>query len=99
MTKEIAPNIFIRKRIAQGFDASLLHHRNRFENGNITYTNLYLEKVLYGNKTPYKTFNDPFPPETDYFFQTIFDYGEYNPNAPYDKINDWDFPKRRFFRI
>ncbi len=79
-----------------GFDNSVIHNRNRFENGKITYTNLYLEKVLYGNKTPYKNFNDPFPAETDYFFQTIFDYGEYNTNAPYDKINTWNFRKDAF---
>lgn len=79
-----------------GFNDLLLHNRNRFENGNITYTNLYLEKVLYGNKTPYKSFNDIIPPEADYFFQTIFDYGEYNSNTPYDTINPWDFREDAF---
>ncbi|MEK5203283.1 SpvB/TcaC N-terminal domain-containing protein [Bacillus sp. FSL R10-2789] len=73
-----------------GFDTSLLHNRNRTENGNVTYTNLYLEKVLYGNKTPYRSLNDTYPNENDYLFQTIFDYGEYDTNAPYTKINDWD---------
>ena len=68
-----------------------MHNRNRTENGDITYTNLYLEKVLYGNKTPYKNFNDAYPNETDYLFQTVFDYGEYDTNAPYTKIKDWDF--------
>ncbi len=85
-----------KKEDSAGFDDSLIHNRNRFEGGNITYTNLYLEKVLYGNRTPYKIFNAPFPPETDYFFQTIFDYGEYNTNAPYDKINTWTFRKDAF---
>jgi hypothetical protein len=79
-----------------GFDAVLLHHRNRYSAGKITYTNLYLEKVLYGNTTPYKKFNDPLPAETDYLFQTIFDYGEYNPEAPYNKVNNWDFRKDAF---
>ncbi len=74
-----------------GFDSSLLHNKNRFKDGNITYTNLYLEKVLYGNKTPYKNFGDAFPVETDYMFQTVFDYGEYEDNSPFSKINDWDF--------
>ena len=60
-----------------GFDTSLLHNRNRTDNGNITYTNLYLEKVLYGNKSPFRSLNDSFPNESDYFFQTVFDYGEY----------------------
>ncbi|MEC4686088.1 MAG: SpvB/TcaC N-terminal domain-containing protein [Nitrospirota bacterium] len=85
-----------KKEDSAGFDDSLIHNRNRFESGNITYTNLYLEKVLYGNKTPYKIFNDPFPPVTDYFFQTIFDYGEYNTNAPYDITNAWNFRKDAF---
>ena len=68
-----------------------MHHNNRIKDSTITYTNLYLEKVLYGNKTPYKKFNDPFPPEVDYLFQTIFDYGEYDTRAPFNKINDWQF--------
>lgn len=75
----------------KGFDASQLHNKNRIENGNITYTNLYLEKVLYGNKTSYKNFYDAYPDETDYLFRTVFDYGEYDDNTPYAKIKDWDF--------
>lgn len=85
-----------KKEDDKGFDASLRHNRNRTENGEITYTNLYLEKVLYGNKTPYKNFADAYPPETDYLFQTVFDYGEYDANAPYAKIKDWDFRKDAF---
>ncbi|MEH7275210.1 SpvB/TcaC N-terminal domain-containing protein [Neobacillus vireti] len=80
-----------KKEDDKGFDNSLLHNRNRIENGDITYTNLYLEKVLYGNKIPYKNLNDIYPNETDYMFQTVFDYGEYDTNAPYTKIKDWDF--------
>lgn len=74
-----------------GFDISLSHNRNRFENGKVTYVNLYLEKVLYGNKTPYIKFGDAFPAETDFIFKTVFDFGEYDLNAPFDEINDWDF--------
>lgn len=85
-----------KKEDSAGLDDSLIHNRNRLESGNITYTNLYLEKVLYGNKKPYKNFNDIFPPETDYFFQTVFDYGEYNSNAPYDNVNTWNFRKDAF---
>lgn len=76
---------------AKGFDASLLHNRNRTENGKIAYTNLYLEKVLYGNKVPYKTFNDAYPNETEYLFRTVFDYGEYDASAPFAINKDWDF--------
>ncbi len=60
-----------------GFDESLLHNRNRIKNGSITYTNLYIDKILYGNKAPYKKFGDLLPDETDYMFQTVFDYGDY----------------------
>jgi len=85
-----------KKEDDKGFDTSLLHNRNRTENGDITYTNLYLEKVLYGNKTPYKNFGDAYPSEIDHLFQTVFDYGEYDDNAPYAKIKDWDFRKDAF---
>jgi RHS repeat-associated protein len=85
-----------KKEDQAGFDATLLHNRNRFAAGKITYVNRYLEKVLYGNKTPYRKFGDPFPSETDFLFQTVFDFGEYNPNAPFDKSNDWDFRKDPF---
>ncbi len=80
-----------KKEDETGFDKHLLHNKNRFGNGNLTYTNQYLEKICYGNKTPYKKFGDAFPPETDYMFQTLFDYGEYDINAPYSKVKDWDF--------
>ncbi len=84
-------NYIYKKEDAAGLDISLVHHKNRIEKGVITYTNLYPEKVLYGNKTPYKQFGDAFPIESDYMFQTVFDYGEYDQNAPYNKIKDWDF--------
>lgn len=85
-----------KKEDDEGFDGSFLHNRNRLLNGNITYTNLYLEKVLYGNKTPYKKFNDSFSPETDYMFQTVLDYGEYDTDAPYEKNGVWDFREDAF---
>lgn len=74
-----------------GFDRSLLHHRNRLKNNLISYTNLYLSKVLYGNKHPYRQFGDDFPPESDYLFQTIFDYGTLSADDSFEKINPWDF--------
>ncbi len=85
-----------KKEDDKGFNAGLLHHKNRLENGSITYTNLYLERVLYGNKTPYKNFNDAYPSISDYLFQTVLDYGEYDTNTPYTKINDWDFREDAF---
>ncbi len=79
-----------KKEDDKGIDSSLLHNRNRFKNGQITWTNTYLAKVLYGNKTPYKHFGDAFPAENDYLFSTVFDYGEYNPESPFDLVSDWD---------
>lgn len=76
---------------AAGFDTGLAHNRNRFKKGAIIYTNTYLATILYGNKTPYKHFGDAFPQTADYLFSTIFDYGAYNPDAPFNKIKDWDF--------
>ncbi|MBP9881834.1 MAG: hypothetical protein KBF32_00435 [Chitinophagales bacterium] len=75
-----------------GFDSTLLHNRNRLESGKITYANLYPEKILYGNKTPYRQFGDVFPDETDFMFHTYFDYGTTDLNIePFDKLNPWDF--------
>lgn len=76
---------------SKGFDNSLLHNKNRFKNGKITYTNLYLEKVLYGNKTPYKNFGDAYLPTNDYLFSTVFDYGSLVPTDKVDTLNNWDF--------
>ena len=80
----------------QGLDDTLPHNRNRLAGAAITYTNLYLEKVLYGNKTPYRRFNDPFPAEPDFMFQTVFDFGEYETGAPHIKSKDWDYRKDAF---
>ena len=37
-----------------GFNNALLHNKNKFKNGKISWSNTYPEKILYGNKTPYK---------------------------------------------
>jgi hypothetical protein len=79
-----------------GFDISLAHNRNRYKDGTINYTNCYLEKLLYGNKTPYKQFGDAFSPKTDYLFQTVFDYGEYELDSPYAKTNNWIYRSDAF---
>jgi hypothetical protein len=68
-------NYIYKKEDKIGLDESLIHNRNRLKDGNITYTNLYLDKVLYGNKTPYRQFGIAFPSELDYLFKTVFDYG------------------------
>lgn len=80
-----------KKEDETGFDDSLLHNRNRIKGDKITYTNVYLEKVIYGNKTPYNQFGDAFASETDYMFQTLFDYGTLDEIDAIDQINNWDF--------
>ncbi len=80
-----------KKEDTTGFDELLLHNRNRLKNGFITYNNLYIEKIRYGNKTPYKQFGETFPVETDYMFQTIFDYGSLHVNQSFERINNWNF--------
>jgi hypothetical protein len=79
-----------KKENNSGFDTSLLHNRNRIKGGDITYTNLYIDKVLYGNKNPYRQFGDAFPIETDYMFQTIFDYGTLLAADSFETINTWN---------
>jgi RHS repeat-associated protein len=80
-----------KKENDDGFDPARLHNRNRFASGDITYTNTYLSRVLYGNKTPYQTLGDPFPAAADFIFETVFDYGEFNLTAPFDEVGDWSF--------
>jgi RHS repeat-associated protein len=80
-----------KKEDEEGFDESLLHNRNRLKAGLITYTNIYIGKVIYGNKTSYKQFGDAFPNETDYMFQTVFDYGTLLINDSFETTHEWDF--------
>ncbi len=85
-----------KKEDKKGFDASQLHNKNKIVDGELAYTNLYLEQICYGNKTPYKKFNDPYPGASDYMFQTVFDYGEYDDKKPWEEPADWDFRKDAF---
>lgn len=80
-----------RKEDVAGFDSSLIHNKNRLESGAITYTNLYLEKALYGNKTPYKQFGDTLPANGDFLFETVFDYGTLQSTDSPDTLNEWNY--------
>lgn len=55
-----------------------LYEKNRHA-GNCT--NLYLKRALYGNKTPFRR-DDELPPENDFLFETVFDYGEHDWENP-----------------
>lgn len=85
-----------KKEDDKDFDNTQLHNSNRVKDGSITYTNLYLDKVLYGNKIPYKKFGDAFPAEPAYLFSAVFDYGTLQDGDTPDVVNDWDFRKDAF---
>lgn len=67
---------------AADIETALLHNRNRCRDGAVRCTNRYLERVLYGNKTPYRGFSNAVPPEGDFLFSTVFDHGEHEAAAP-----------------
>lgn len=80
-----------KKEDQAGFGRSQLHNKNRLQNGELGYTNIYPDKILYGNKTPYKRFSNPFSAATDYIFETVFDYGTLQTGEAVDTVNGWDF--------
>jgi len=80
-----------RKEDESGLDELLLSNRNRLKAGKITYANIYLDKILYGNKYTYSQFGNPFPDEADYNFQTVFDYGTLQSDDTFEKVNNWDY--------
>lgn len=85
-----------KKEDDKDFDPAALHNRNRLKGGQITYTNTYLVKILYGNRTPYRQFGDPFPGENDYLFSLVFDFGEYDSETPGQPVTDWAYRSDAF---
>lgn len=81
----------------KGLDLSLLHNKNR-KNPNLTYSNAYLKRVLYGVRTPYTNKGEVFSKnKADYLFETVFDYGEHDPlNPPFDETGDWGYRSDAF---
>lgn len=57
-----------KKENQQQISQSLVSEKNRLAN-NIGFTNQYLKRIKYGNKTPNNT---------DFLFEVVFDYGEHN---------------------
>jgi RHS repeat-associated protein len=80
-----------KKEDDEGFDPLLLHNKNRLQSGQLTYTNLYIHRILYGNKTPYVKFGDAFPADDDFLFETIFDYGTLQNGDGPGTLNTWDY--------
>jgi len=64
----------------------VLHEKNRKE-GLALFTNTYLKKVQYGNKTAYypnasNPYNPQEPENGDSFFEVVLDYGEHDLDIP-----------------
>lgn len=62
------------------------HEKNR-RSGSAPFTNAYLKRVRYGNRTPYfadplNPYDPPAPADTEHFFEVVFDYGEHDPAVP-----------------
>jgi RHS repeat-associated protein len=47
----------------------------------------YLKRIFYGNKTPY-FMGDPLPPENNFMFNVVLDYGEHDTNSNIPKDID-----------
>ena len=75
---------------AAGINVELTHNRNR-TNGNAPFTNTYLKRVRSGNINPY-TPGSATPVATEFFFETVFDYGEHDKvNAPFLPVQPWTY--------
>ena len=68
-----------KKEDSAGIDRKL-NEKNRRDNC----TQLYLKKVVYGNKVPYYL-GDAIPPESDFLFNVVFDYGEHDISSEIPK--------------
>ncbi|WP_207514391.1 SpvB/TcaC N-terminal domain-containing protein [Longitalea luteola] len=81
---------------AAGLDPVKLHNANR-TNGNAAFTNTYLKRVWYGNAAPYNSQGAVFPATGEFFFETVFDYGEHDPgNIPFNETGAWLFRSDAF---
>lgn len=77
------------------------YEKNRLNSELALFTNKYLKRVKYGNKTPYylgteNPFDPPAPSNTnnEHFFELVFDYGEHNDDIPTpDEVPDqrWNY--------
>ncbi len=73
-----------------------LNEKNRINNC----TQVYIKKVLYGNKQPYYL-GDAIPSENDFMFKVVFDYGEHDTATEIPKDidvgkNNWKSRKDAF---
>ncbi|REL37873.1 insecticidal toxin complex protein [Rhodohalobacter sp. SW132] len=63
-----------------------LYEKSR-KSGLAPFSNVYLKKVIYGNRNPYYAdpsmpYDPPLPEDADYFFEVVMDYGEHDETTP-----------------
>ena len=73
-----------------GIKSSLVQNKNRV-NGNAAFTNAYLKRVRYGIHSPYLNHGEVFAAPAEFFFETVFDYGEHDNIIPFNETNLWTF--------
>ncbi|MBA3968272.1 MAG: toxin, partial [Nitrospirales bacterium] len=79
-------------------DLSRVHERNRTTD--TRQVNRYLKRIRYGNHTPYfpqLTENAPWPtlpPDTEWYFEAVFDYGEHDADVPIPTGEIAQWPRR-----
>lgn len=79
-------------------DLSQAHERNRTPDQRKA--NRYLKHIRYGNHAPYfprLTENAPwptFPPDTEWYFEIVFDYGEHDADVPTPTAENAPWPRR-----
>ncbi len=82
-----------KKENIDGVSPELLYEKNRLS-GLAKFTNQYLKKVQYGNKSPYKQGQSTLP---EFMFETVFDYGEHDSSQPLpDDKGQWDYRSDAF---
>lgn len=82
-----------KKENSQGINAHV-HTKNRLApDGSLLYTNTYLKRVHYGNKTSFAAHRSAQGGYTGGFlFETAFDYGEYDDNEPWlGEVKEWNY--------
>lgn len=78
-----------------GINASSVHNKNRI-NGNAPFANTYLKRIYSGIHLPYTQQGEIFPAPADFFFETVFNYGEHSLTLPFNEAGPWSFRSDAF---
>lgn len=78
---------------SQGLPLYQAHTNNRISNNKLSYTNTYLKRIRYGNQDSFVDFRRRQGGYTgNFFFETIFDYGEFDATEPWrGEIQEWEY--------